>query len=113
MNDFLNRMKHWHKVAYFLVAYDFMTVLSSYFLALWVRFDCKFSTIEVKYIDRYFIIIIPYALCVVFVYWLFGLYRSIWRFASFYELKNLVFATIITIGTKALIVSLFLFRMPI
>ncbi len=113
MNDFLNRMKHWHKVAYFLVAYDFMTVLLSYFLALWVRFDCKFSTIEVKYIDRYFIIIIPYAICVVFVYWLFGLYRSIWRFASFYELKNLVFATIITIGTKALIVSLFLFRMPI
>ena len=93
----LGRIKHWHKVAYFLVAYDFITIIASYFLALWFRFDCRFSHIDVQYLDKYYIIIVPYAVFTIFVYWLLGLYRSIWRFASFYEVKKLVNATVITL----------------
>ncbi len=109
----INKMKHWHKVAYFLLAYDFITVVLAYFLALWLRFDCQFSHIEEHYLDMYFKIIIPYAIFTVVIYWLFGLYRSIWRFASFYELKKLVVSTVITLAANALVVTAFVYRMPI
>ena len=108
-----NKLQHWQKVAVLLVAYDVFTVVLSYFLALWFRFDCQFSHIGVNYLDMYYKLIIPYAVFTIFVYWLLGLYRSIWRFASFYELKHMVFATVITIVAKAVFVTAFIYRMPI
>ncbi len=113
MFKLFDRMKHWHKVAYFLVLYDFITVSFSYFLALWFRFDCKFSHIEYPYFDKYCMIIGPYALFVVLLYWILGLYRSIWRFASFFEIKRLVYATFISVFCNALVVTAFVHRMPI
>ncbi len=107
------KLQHWQKVAVLLVAYDVFTVVLSYFLALWFRFDCQFSHIGVNYLDMYYKLIIPYAVFTIFVYWLLGLYRSIWRFASFYELKHMVFATVITIVAKAVFVTAFIYRMPI
>jgi len=111
--EIMNKMKHWHKVAYFLLAYDFITVVLSYFLALWLRFDCQFSHIEPYYLEKYYLIIIPYAIFTVVIYQLFGLYRSIWRFASFYELKKLVLSTAVTLIANAVIVTAFIYRMPI
>ena len=112
MND-NNKMKHWHKVAYFLLAYDFITVVLSYFLALWLRFDCVFSKIGEGYLQGYYRSIIPYAVFTVIIYWLFGLYRSIWRFASFFELKKLTYACITLLFIKAFVVTSFVTRMPI
>ncbi len=113
MNESLNKIKHWHKVAYFLLVYDFLTVALSYFLALWLRFDCRFTSIVEEYLHSYYQIIIPYALFTVLIYYLFGLYRSIWRFASFYELKKLVLATGVTLVADAVVVTAFVNRMPI
>lgn len=113
MLKFLDKIKHWHKVAYLLVFYDFVTVILSYFLALWFRFDCNYTSIEPQYLDRYFEIIIPYAIYVVVVYWVMDLYRSIWRFASFYELKRMIYASIITLLCNAFVVTSFIHRMPI
>jgi FlaA1/EpsC-like NDP-sugar epimerase len=113
MFKLFDRIKHWHRVAYFLVAYDFATIIVSYFLALWFRFDCRFSHIEEPYFDIYCHIIVPYAIFVIFIYWILGLYRSIWRFASFFEIKRLVYATVITIFCNALLVTAFVYRMPI
>ncbi|WP_028234627.1 polysaccharide biosynthesis protein [Pseudobutyrivibrio sp. MD2005] len=113
MFKILDRIKHWHKVAYLLVVYDFLSVIFSYFLALWLRFDCRFTHIEWPYLEKYYEIIIPYAVFTVFIYWLLGLYRSIWRFASFYELKKMVYASAITIFCKAVFVTSFVHRMPI
>lgn len=42
---------HWKKVALLLVCYDIITVNLSYFLALWLRFDCKFNSITPEYIS--------------------------------------------------------------
>ena len=113
MLKFIDRIKHWHKVAYFLVFYDFITVILSYFLALWLRFDCRFTNIDTQYLEKYYEIIIPYAAFVVFIYWALGLYRSIWRFASFYELKKLAYATVITLFCNSFITVSFIRRMPI
>lgn len=113
MFKFIDKIKHWHMVAYFLVAYDFITIVASYFLALWFRFDCRFSHIEIRYLEKYYQIIIPYAIFAILVYWILGLYRSIWRFASFFEVKRLVYATVITLFIDALVVTSFVYRMPI
>ncbi|MBO6129730.1 MAG: polysaccharide biosynthesis protein [Pseudobutyrivibrio sp.] len=111
--ELINKMKHWQKVAYVLAAYDFITVALSYFLALWLRFDCQFSHIEEPYLDKYYLIIIPYTVFVLLVYYFLGLYRSIWRFASFYELKKLVIATVITFLANGVVVTALVYRMPI
>ncbi len=113
MKQIFNGVKHWQKIAYVLCAYDLFTVVLSYFLALWLRFDCQFSHIGQEYLNKYYLIILPYAVFVVLVYYLLGLYHSIWRFASFYELKKLVIATAITAITKVVVVLMFVYRMPI
>lgn len=112
MNIF-SKIKHWHKVAWFLVAYDFITIIAAFFLALWFRFDCKYSLIPEYYFIPYKQIILPYAVLTILVYYFFGLYRSIWRFASFFELKKLTYACITLLFIKALIVTSFVTRMPI
>ena len=112
MNIF-TKIKHWHKVAWFLVAYDFLTIIAAFFLALWFRFDCKYSLIPDYYFVPYKQIILPYAALTILVYYFFGLYRSIWRFASFFELKKLTYACITLLFIKALVVTSFVTRMPI
>lgn len=112
MNIF-TKMKHWHRVAYFLIAYDFVTIIMSFFLALWFRFDCKYSLIPDYYFITYERIIVPYTVFSIIVYYFLGLYRSIWRFASFFELKKLTYATAINLFSKAFIVTCFVRRMPI
>jgi len=112
MNIKIGKFQHWHKVASILAGYDFFTIVLSYFLALWLRFDCQFSAIGV-YIHPYYKIIIPYTIFVLLVYYFMGLYRSIWRFASFYELKKLVIATAITFVVNIGVTMPFIFRMPI
>ena len=37
--------EHWHLVAAFLMIYDIIAVNLSCFVALWFRYDCKFSAI--------------------------------------------------------------------
>ncbi|MDC7278801.1 polysaccharide biosynthesis protein [Butyrivibrio fibrisolvens] len=111
--DLINRIKHWHKVAYLLVAYDFVTIVFSYFIALWFRFDCHFSVIPSSYLNPYMMGILPYAAVSIVIYWLFGLYRSIWRFASFYELEKMIMATVVTSLLNIFGMILLVYRMPV
>ena len=36
-----------------LMLYDIVAVNLAYFLALWIRFDCKFSAIDARYLQSY------------------------------------------------------------
>jgi len=85
----------------------------SYLLALWIRFDCQYSLIGREYLSVYYRVIIPYAIFAVLVYFFLDLYRSIWRFASFYELKKLILATAITFVANVAVTVTFIRRMPI
>ena len=80
------KMEHWEVVTLLLMAYDFLAVAVSYFAALWIRFDCRFSSIETKYLQAYFRTILVYAGFCIIVFWFMRLYKSIWRFASYSEL---------------------------
>ena len=110
---FSDKFLHWHVVSFYLVAYDFVTIIVAYFLALWFRFDCKFSVIPREYLQPYYDTIVWYTIFTVVVYYFAKLYHSIWRFASFYELKNTVKACGITAAVHVVVTVAFIHRMPI
>ena len=78
-----------------LLLYDFITIIFSYFFALWLRFDFTFSLIENKYLSVYYKFIIPFTVICLIIYKIFNLYNSIWKYASYIELYNAVLATLI------------------
>ena len=46
-------LEHWEIVTLFLIGYDFLAILASYFGALWIRFDCHFQSIQENYLQMY------------------------------------------------------------
>ena len=106
-------IEHWQVIAAILMAYDFVTIAFSYFFGLWLRFDFRFSSIPEVYLSVYYKLIVPYALVCVFIYWLFKLYRSIWRFASYSELTNIILSNIVCGIINVAVCRIFGARMPI
>lgn len=48
------KMEHWEFITLILMAYDFLAVVLSYFAALWIRFDCKYDSIQKEYLQTYY-----------------------------------------------------------
>ena len=96
-----------------LMCYDFVTICFSYFFGLWLRFDFRFQSVPEAYLQVYNKMIIPYAITCIFIYWCFKLYRSIWRFASYNELTNIIIANIICGVFNYIVIRIFGARMPI
>ena len=95
-NNGILGIEHWKQISLYLVIYDVLAVTLSYFLALLLRFDFKFSTIPTVYLQPWEYFAPLYAVICIVVFWRLKLYRSIWRFASFTELERITVATIIT-----------------
>jgi FlaA1/EpsC-like NDP-sugar epimerase len=96
-----------------LVFYDLFAVSLSYFLALWVRFDCRITQIEPQYIPPYIEFIPFYAVFCVIIFAGLKLYRSIWKYASVIEAFRIAVATTITGFAHIIFITLFFYRMPI
>lgn len=96
-----------------LTIYDLLAIILSYFLALFFRFDLKYSSIPEDYLETFLKSIAIYAIFCAVVFWIFKLYSSIWRFASVIELSRIVGATIITGICHIIFVNLVFLRMPI
>ena len=107
------KFEHWQVVRLLLMVYDFAAVIVSFGIALWLRFDCKVTSVEPQYLTTYTKTIIIYALFCLVVFWFLRLYKSIWRFASYSELLRVILATVVTgvIYTGSLLV--FNLHMPI
>ena len=107
------KIEHWQVVRLLLMVYDFAAVIVSFGIALWLRFDCKVTSVEPQYLTTYTKTIIIYALFCLVVFWFLRLYKSIWRFASYSELLRVILATVVTgvIYTGSLLV--FNLHMPI
>ena len=106
------RIEHWEVVTGILMVYDFMAICFSYLLALLVRFDFKFSSIESQYLQGCYKSVVFYAIFCVALFWFLKLYRSIWRFASYSELLRVILATAISGLIYPLIMNLFVGGMP-
>ena len=90
------KIEHWQVVRLLLMVYDFVAVIVSFGIALWLRFDCKVTSVEPQYLTTYTKTIIIYALFCLVVFWFLRLYKSIWRFASYSELMRVILATVVT-----------------
>ena len=114
--------EHWIGVSLFLALYDIVVVAMSYFLALWLRFDCRYSEIPAEYLSAWKHFTPIYIVLAILCFYLLRLYKSIWRFASYSELLRTIVASIITtiihtVGITAMMRLLFdtytMRRMPI
>lgn len=106
-------IEHWKAVTAFLMMYDILAVVMSYFLALWLRFDCRFQKIPKEYLLPYYQSILLYAGFCIVVFWILRLYKSIWRFASYSELIRVVAATGITVAVHIVVMTVFVRKMPV
>ncbi|MCR5118026.1 MAG: polysaccharide biosynthesis protein [Lachnospiraceae bacterium] len=100
------RFQHWQVVALFLLIYDLISLNAAYFLALWFRFDCRISQIESEYWKAYLMFGVIYSILAVLVYHFCGLYRSVWRFASFMEMERIVLGCLISFAVQILGISI-------
>ncbi len=83
---------------------DVVLISASFFAALLIRFDLKYSEIDEQFIEAY-LKIVP--LCIagaVLLFILFKLYHSIWRFASISELERMAKAWMVFTVVAAVIV---------
>ena len=88
------RLEHWQKIALFLGVYDIFVTGFSYFFALLLRFDFRYSVIPVKVLAVWRNFTPVYAALCVLAFVAFGLYEIIWRYASFADLGRVLFASL-------------------
>ena len=96
-----------------MIVYDIVAVHVAYFMALWSRFDFAFSHIPDQYYVPYRRFITAYSLVCVMVFWLFGLYKTMWRFASYTELVRTFTASGLMSVAHIVAITVFFARMPL
>lgn len=89
------KIQHWHIVAVMLMVYDTIVVNFAYAVALWLRFDCRFSAIDIKYLEAWIAYIPVRTVITLTVFWLTSMYKRIWRFLGIRELLPMTNATLI------------------
>ena len=107
------RFEHWQIVSILLAIYDYLAITSSYFIALWARFDGMYSAIPKSYLDAYSIWCFPFAAACIVIFSLFRMYRSMWRYISFSESERIALASLITAVLHVIGITVFVRRMPI
>ena len=103
----------WRLIAFFLIIYDIAVSNGAYFLALWLRFDCHYTEIPYNYIGSWLKFSPIYSIAVIVTFVAMHLYRSIWRFASFIELKRVALGSLILGAFHAFLITVLFQRMPI
>ncbi|MBE6947768.1 MAG: polysaccharide biosynthesis protein [Ruminococcaceae bacterium] len=107
------KIEHWHIVNILLALFDLAVAAGAYFMALWIRYDFQFCDIAPQYVTAWLKFVPIYAVATIVVFWLFRLYQSIWRFASFVEAERIIYASLILTAFHAAGITLLFERMPI
>lgn len=107
------RIEHWQVISLYLLIYDIIAVNLSYLLALWFRFDCRFSLIPEVYLKAWIQFAPFYTVLCVAVFTVLKLYRSLWRFAGYSELLRVTAATVLTGFLHYVGITTFFKAMPI
>ncbi|EHL09406.1 hypothetical protein HMPREF9624_01447 [Oribacterium asaccharolyticum ACB7] len=105
--------EHWHFIALLLMIYDALALGLSYFIALWLRFDLRYSMIDTVYVEAWKNFLPFHVIFSLLIFWYLKLYKSIWRFASYSELLRVSIATFISAVFHIVGITLLHRRMPI
>lgn len=106
-------LEHWQVIALYLMIYDGIAIAFSYFFGLLLRFDFSFSKIETQYLYAYYKFIPFYIVIAIVIFYLFHLYNSMWRFASFDELNSIIKSWVLTTLIHIVGITIFVLRMPL
>ena len=107
------KIQHWHIVAVMLMIYDVIAVNGAYALALWVRFDCRFSAIDLQYLEAWIEYIPLRTIVTLAVFLCMNMYKRIWRFLGINELLPMAYAVILAGVVNLFGITFLLQRMPI
>ena len=103
----------WYRSAILLAVYDAAAVNLAYFLALWLRFDCRFHDIRPDFLNHFYFMIPIAAVLAPVVFAFCRLYKSVWKFASFDELEHVILGSVINASLYSAAITLLRGRMPI
>lgn len=104
---------HWQVIAGYLMVYDGLAINLAYFLALWLRFDCRMSLIPEEYLFSWIKFAPIYTIVCLSVFWILRLYQSLWRFASYSELSRICISSGITAIFHMVGITIVFQRMPV
>lgn len=82
----------WLLRALIIALCDAILVATSYFAALFMRFDFQFSAIERGYLEGYFTLLPFWIASTLVALYVFYLYHSVWRLVGVVEARNLILA---------------------
>ena len=100
---FKRRLEHWHKIAFMLILFDIIAFNVSCFMGLWIRYG-SVSSVVIYYASPYMYATFATTVICVGIFWVFRLYNSIWRFASYIELLRTVGAVFMNIAIHFVLV---------
>ncbi len=95
-----------------LMILDAAAVFTSSVAALLLRFNLSFQEIQEPYLENVWKSAIPCILVTLVVFWCFKLYHSVWRYAGFYEVQQIVFAVVVSTTIHVIIIRLLGLHMP-
>lgn len=91
-----------------LMCYDMFAVTFSYLLALWLRFDGKFSAVPKDYIKAFQLFFLPYAAVAVVIFFIMKMYHSMWRFASYSEFIRSATGSLLTSAVYSVAITVYM-----
>lgn len=107
------RLQHWQVITIFLLVYDLCAINMAYFMALWLRFDLRFTMIPDRYLQAFLHFAPIYSVFCLTVFFYLHLYNTIWRYASYTELAKTVMSSLITGLFHTVGITVLFRRMPI
>lgn len=93
--------------------FDILIINLAYFLALYFRFDMHFRDIPVDFLDAFETYAIFNTIITIAIYGLHKMYNMILEYASYKELINITQAVILSLISHAVLMTIFVYRMPI
>ncbi len=107
------RICHWMVMSLYLVIYDLITVNASYFLGLWLRFDLQVALIPEAYLSAFCRFVPCYTMFALVMFAVFGLYNSMWRYASFDELSRIILSWVLMTAIHGAGITVAFGKMPV
>jgi FlaA1/EpsC-like NDP-sugar epimerase len=109
----INTIKKWKILAIYLFLYDAVAVNISYFAALLLRFDFKYTAIPSVYLNAFEQFAPVHTIFALLLFHYLHLYRALWQFASYTELNKVTLSSALTFLFHLVGMTVFVQRMPI
>ena len=93
--------------------FDILIINLAYFLALYFRFDTNFRAIPLDFLDAFKTYAIFNTIITIVIYALHKIYNMVLEYASYKELVNITQAVILSLISHAVLMTIFIYRMPV